>query len=95
MRCVHELHEDGDILLEVDVGGQLVEVQLNPIETREFDLINCKKVKLNPIQARECSLYTVNGKKSSLYARESSLILQYCIQARESNLILYKQESPN
>ena len=59
MRCVHELHEDGDILLEVDVGGQLVEVQLNPIETREFDLIKCKKVKLNPIQARESSLYSI------------------------------------
>jgi hypothetical protein len=27
---LHELHEDGDVLLKVDVGRQLVEVQLDP-----------------------------------------------------------------
>jgi len=30
VRSVHELEEDGDVLLLVDVGGELVEVQLNP-----------------------------------------------------------------
>jgi hypothetical protein len=27
---LHELHEDGDVLLQVDVSRQLVEVQLDP-----------------------------------------------------------------
>jgi hypothetical protein len=30
MQGVHELHEDGDVLPHVDVGGELVEIELNP-----------------------------------------------------------------
>jgi glyoxylate carboligase len=34
MGRIQELHEDGDVLLDVDVGRQLVEIQLDP-DTKE------------------------------------------------------------